>query len=87
MAGDWLRQRGAWAGVRSGVNRTGLFAWAAGVAIAWTLELAQVVLYRGDALAVLTTTAPGGTRRAIAGFVASMVYYWLLAGLGRNLPP
>jgi cytosine permease len=83
MTGDWLRQRGAWAGVRPGVNRTGLLAWVAGVAIAWTLELAQVMFYRGDALRFINESAWWHST-AIAGFVASMVYYWLLAALGRE---
>jgi hypothetical protein len=33
MAGDYLRQRGGWAGLRRGINPPGLFAWAAGLGV------------------------------------------------------
>ena len=42
MAGDWMRQRGDWAGVRLGINRSGIIAWGAGVGIALALEVGRM---------------------------------------------
>jgi cytosine permease len=84
MAADWLRQRGAWAGVRPGINRTGVIAWVAGIVIALSLEFGRVEqLDRGWRM---SHDVPWWQSTALCGFVASFVYYLLLAGLGRQSP-
>ena len=42
MAGDWLRQRGRWAGARPGFHRAGVFAWGAGLATGVAGEVGRV---------------------------------------------
>ena len=42
IAGDWLRQRGGWSGLRHGVNRAGVIAWGAGFGVALVLEVDRV---------------------------------------------
>jgi len=77
IAGDWLRQRGGWCGLRPGVNTTGIIAWGAGSGVALALEVGRV----GN---------PGFAERlqstALCGFVTSLVVYWLLARMGRLRP-
>ena len=85
MAGDWLRQRGAWAGLRLGINRTGVIAWVAGIVIAASLEIARVEQF--DRGWRISHDVPWWQSTAICGFVASFVYYLLLAGSGRESPP
>ena len=84
MAGDWLRQRGAWGGIRLGVNRAGVIAWAGGVAISLALELRPLEL--AAIRAPIFDSSPWWQLTAIWGFVASFCYYWLLAGFGREQP-
>jgi cytosine permease len=84
MAADWLRQRGAWAGLRPGVNRTGIIAWVAGMMIAFALEFGPVAgLGQGWRT---SHEVPWWQSTAICGFVAAFAYYLLLAGLGRERP-
>jgi purine-cytosine permease-like protein len=84
MAADWLRQRGASAGLRPGVNRTGLIAWVAGMMIAFALEFGPV---EGLGQGWRTShDVPWWQSTAICGFVAAFAYYLLLAGLGRERP-
>jgi cytosine permease len=77
MAGDWLVQKGTWPGIRPGVNRTGVFAWAAGLGIALAVEVGRV---EGPG------SAPWWYSSAICGFVVAFAYYSLLARLGRESP-
>jgi len=77
MAGDWLRQRGGWSGLRHGINRTGVMAWGAGFAIALVLEVDRVGIPR---------SADWRQPTVIYGFITSLVVYWLLARLGRERP-
>ena len=77
MAGDWLRQRGEWAGFRPGINRTGLLAWGAGFGAAVVLEVDWV--YDPG-------TAPWWHSTSICGFVSSFAVYWVLARLVRERP-
>lgn len=84
MAGDWLRQWGDWAGVRLGVNRAGIIAWVAGVGIALAFEVGQLDADRYGTL--ILHDSPWWYSSSICGFIASLIYYWLLAGLGRELP-
>ena len=78
MAADWLRQKGEWAGVRTGVNRTGVIAWAAGLGIALAVEIGRV-----DS----PGEPPWWYSSALCGFVAAFAYYTLLARLGRESAP
>jgi hypothetical protein len=73
MAGDWLRQRGGWAGLRDRVNPPGVLAWAAGLALGMAADFAAPVR---DWL----PPAP------IAGLLGAAVVYWLLAALGLERP-
>jgi cytosine permease len=75
MAADWLRQRGDWAGVRAGVNRTGVIAWAAGLGIALAVEIGRV-----DS----PVEPPWWYSSAVGGAVAAFACYLLLARLGRE---
>jgi cytosine permease len=84
MAGDWMRQKGAWAGVLFGVNRTGIIAWGAGVGIALALEVGRMETPDYGPLTV--RDSPWWYSSSIAGFVASFLYYSLLARLGRERP-
>jgi len=77
IAGDWLRQRGGWSGLRPGVNRTGVIAWGAGFGVALVLELDRVGSHGSTEWRQPT---------AIYAFVTSLVVYWLLARLGRERP-
>ncbi len=77
MAGDWLRQRGGWSGLRHGVNRTGIIAWGAGFAVTLVLEEARSYDPR---------TTDWRQPTAIYGFVTALTVYWLLARLGRERP-
>ena len=80
MAGDYLNQRGRWAGVRRGLNPPGAIAWAIGVAIRPFLdELAA----RGHLPLPSLTSSP------IAGFLVAALAYWVLvrAGLERPASP
>jgi cytosine permease len=75
IAGDWLRTRGVWPGIRPGVNRLGLVAWGAGFGVALVLEVDRA--YNPGSI-------PWWRSTAICGFVASFVVYVTLAGLVRK---
>jgi cytosine permease len=75
IVGDWLRQRGEWAGLRPGINRAGVIAWGAGVGVALVLEVSRGV----DA-----GPAKWSQPTSIYGFVTSVVVYWLLTRLERE---
>ena len=42
MAGDFLRQRGQWAGLRLGMNSPGLVAWGIGCGTVVSLDLQDI---------------------------------------------
>ncbi len=70
LAGDFLSQRGGWAGVRRGVNPAGLIAWLAGMASR----------FAGD-MAASRSPWPGSEfwSSPIIGFMTGAFVYWLLA--------
>jgi hypothetical protein len=76
MAGDWERQNGRWSGVRPGVNRTGIIAWAAGFLVALVLEVDRMAY----------PESASRLPNAFGGFVTALAVYWLLARLGRDRP-
>jgi hypothetical protein len=75
MAGDWFKQRGEWGGIRPGVNRPGVVAWAAGLGITIALQLGRE-----------NTPGEGSPwfSTAFCGYVAAFAYYTLLSRLGRE---
>jgi hypothetical protein len=77
MTGDFLRQRGGWAGLRAGFHPPGMIAWAAGVALAPILELATT---RNPGVASALPPSP------IVGFLIAVSGYWLLAAMGLEHP-
>ena len=77
MAGDYLRQKGEWAGVRRGFHPPGIVAWVAGVAIRPTLDF----LADQGRLPV-----PALTASPIAGFLVAGLTYWILARAGLERP-
>ncbi len=77
MAGDYLRQKGEWAGVRRGIHLPGVVAWASGVAIRLILDsLAE----RGGLPAPAISASP------VAGFLVAAIIYWIMARLGLERP-
>jgi hypothetical protein len=78
MSGDFLRQRGGWAGVRSGFHPPGVIAWVAGLVLAPALEYASI---RHPRVVGVIPPLP------IVGFLIAASVYWLLAGLGLERPP
>jgi hypothetical protein len=77
MAGDFLRQRGGWAGLRHGVNLPGVSGWAAGLAI-WSASRIG-----GDVHRTVWSWLPPAP---VAGFLTAVLVYWLLAGMGLERP-
>jgi cytosine permease len=77
IAGDWVRNRGVWAGIHPGANRTGLVAWGAGLSVALVLEI--------DA-AYFPGSVPWWRSTSICGFVASSIVYCVWAMLVRDRP-
>jgi cytosine permease len=77
IAGDWLRHRGGWAGIRPGLNRTGIVAWGAGFAVSLALEVDGIYHPR---------SAPWWWSTSICGFVAASVVYWVWTTLLRERP-
>ena len=77
MAGDYLNQRGRWAGVRQGLNPPGAIAWAAGVAIR---PLLDVLAEHGHLPLPSLTSSP------IAGFLVAALAYWVLVRAGLERP-
>jgi hypothetical protein len=77
MAGDFLRQRGAWAGLRDGLNPPGLIGWATGLALSSAASTAA------NSSLVLRAWLPPAP---IAGFLTAVIVYWLVAGMGRERP-
>jgi hypothetical protein len=77
LAGDYVSQRGQWAGVRPGLHPPGLIAWATGVAIRPILE-------------ILATSgrlpAPSLISSPIAGFLVAALAYWIMARVGLARP-
>ena len=78
IAGDWLRNRGLWPGIRPGLNRTGLVAWGAGFGVALILEVDDICN---------PGSAPWWQSTSICGFVAAAVVYWVWATLVRERRP
>ncbi|MHB1559063.1 MAG: hypothetical protein ACYC61_16550 [Isosphaeraceae bacterium] len=77
MAGDRLRQRGRWAGIRVGVNPAGAWAWGAGVLVQPALDfLAERRLLPFESL----LASP------VAGLVVAAGAYLLFAALGMEEP-
>jgi hypothetical protein len=77
MAGDYLSQRGRWAGVRPGLHRPGLIAWGAGFAARLILDL----LGQHGFL-----PAPSLLASPIGGFLAAALTYWILVRVGLETP-
>lgn len=77
LAGDWIAQRGRWAGVRVGINPAGVAAWAAGVLAQPALD---VLAERGLLPFEFLLASP------VAGFVVSAGAYLLFAALGMEEP-
>jgi hypothetical protein len=77
ITGDWLRYRGAWAGIRPGVNRTGIIAWATGLAVAFELEVDK---------AYNPGTSTWWQSTSVSGFVCSVVVSCVWARLVRDRP-
>jgi purine-cytosine permease-like protein len=77
MAGDYLRQKGEWTGVRTGIHPPGLIAWASGVAIRPILD---VMAEQGRLPLPALTASP------IAGFLAAALTYWIMARAGWERP-
>jgi cytosine permease len=77
IAADYVFHRGAWPGARQGLNRAGLFAWAAGLAVGLV------------PLASRATRWSAGDRfqpAAVFAFLASFLVYLILASLGSGPP-
>jgi cytosine permease len=70
MTGDFLGQRGGWAGVRRGVNAAGMLAWAGGLALQWSAEF--VVSLNPESLVRLIPSP-------ILGFAIAAILYRLAA--------
>jgi hypothetical protein len=79
MAGDFLRQRGGWAGLRAGVHVPGVLAWAVGLAIRPAVGIAA------DWWPSLSQ-AGGWLAQPLAGFLVAATVYWLATTLGRKRP-
>lgn len=77
MLGDYLRQRGRWAGVRPGLNPPGMIAWAIGVAARLILDLLG---QRG------LLPWPSLIASPVAGFLAAALGYLVLARAGMERP-
>jgi hypothetical protein len=77
MAGDFLRQRGGWAGLRAGLNPPGVLGWAAGLAVssAWRMTAELSPMVRG-----WLPPAP------IAGFLTAGLVYAMAAAMGLERP-
>jgi hypothetical protein len=75
MAGDWLRQRGRWSGLRCGIHVAGVMAWGAGFGIAITLDALRIV-------------DPANGRwcqpTAIYGFFTAAAVYWVMDSLAQR---
>jgi hypothetical protein len=77
MAGDFLRQRGGWAGLRAGLNPPGMIGWAAGLTLSSASSTAANV---SPMVQGWLPPAP------IAGFLTAVIVYWLVAGMGLERP-
>ena len=78
MSGDFVRQRGRWAGVIRGVNAAGLLAWSSGLALGWTVEF---VLNRNPESVLRYIPSP------ILGFATAAILFGPLARIGLGSPP
>jgi hypothetical protein len=78
MAGDLLGRSQARIALRTGINPAGLFAWAAGCAVAAALEMTTAL--QPDVIALLQ---PG----SICGFMASAIVYLVLSRFGFGASP
>jgi cytosine permease len=78
MTGDFLSQRGRWAGVRRGFNAAGLLAWSSGLALQWC---AGILASRNPASVARWIPSP------ILGFASAVILYGLLARIGLERPP
>ncbi len=78
MTGDFLSQRGHWAGVRRGFNAAGLLAWSAGLALQGSVEF-------------MASRHPESIARwipsPILGFATAAILYGFLARIGFARPP
>ncbi len=77
MAGDWIHQRGRWAGVRVGINPAGVAAWAAGILAQPALD---VLAARGLVPFESLLASP------VAGFIVAAAAYLVFAALGMEEP-
>jgi hypothetical protein len=77
MAGDWLANRGRWAGVRLGVHPPGLIAWGLGLAGRLVLDL---LAHRGRLPVPALSASP------VAGFLIAALAYATMARLGMERP-
>jgi hypothetical protein len=77
IAGDYLNQRGGWAGVRRGLNPPGVIAWAFGVASRLLLD---ALADRGQ------MPFPSLMASPIAGFLVAALVYGILARVGLERP-
>src|SRR5437763_16084807 len=77
MAGDFLSQRGGWAGLRGGINPPGVIAWVAGLVIPLALGMAATVNPRAGGW---LPPAP------IVGFPTAALLYGLLAAIRLGRP-
>ena len=73
IVGDYVNQRGQWAGVRRGVNPPGIVAWVAGMAIR---PVAEIASSRASWFAAGLFASP------VVGFATAVLIYWILARIG-----
>jgi hypothetical protein len=80
LVGDFLDQRGGWAGVRPDVNPPGMIAWLAGLAIR---PVGELMASRSPGFAAEFLSSP------IVGFATAVLVYVMLTriGLGRTPIP
>jgi purine-cytosine permease-like protein len=77
MAGDYLRQRGEWAGVRRGFHPPGIVAWGSGVVVRLILDTAAAQGRR---------PVPELTASPVAGFLVAALTYGIMARAGWERP-
>jgi hypothetical protein len=77
LAADSLRQRGAWRGVRPGLNAPGLIAWAVGMGVGLVPVVAGAAGWAAG-----TRVQPA----AVFAYCAAFVTYMVLAACGAEAP-